>query len=265
MLDFHSHLIPGVDDGAATIEESRSALASMRAQGVRIVITTPHLRASILVRPDERDAYFELVDSSWEILRTMAAAEFPDMRIERGFEIMLDMPKPDLSDPRLRLAGTKFVLVEFPFSALPPNSAQALFDVKMAGYHPIVAHPERYVDMERELTTANEWRRVGAGLQVNAGSLVGAYGKKAEGLSWRLVRAGMADYLSSDYHARGEPKVAEARDALVHAGGREQHRLLTVTNPEAILKNQHPLPVPPVKEPVTGWRRFFSRGSGGTA
>jgi protein-tyrosine phosphatase len=260
VLDFHSHLIPGVDDGAATLDESRAALASMRAQGVRVVITTPHLRASLLARPDECAAYFELVDSAWEALRSMAVAEFPDMRIERGFEIMLDMPKPDLSDPRLRLAGSKFVLVEFPFSALPPNSAQALFDVKMAGYHPIVAHPERYVDMERELTTAAEWKRVGAALQVNAGSLVGAYGKKAESLAWRLIRAGMADYLSSDFHARGEPKVAEACDALLQAGGEEQHRLLATTNPEAILKNQLPQPVAPVREPVRGWRRFFSRG-----
>ncbi len=258
MLDFHSHLIPGVDDGSTSLEESRTAIASLTMQGVTTIITTPHLRASLLSRVDETAAYFELVDSAWDELKAMAAVEFPALRLERGFELMLDMPHVDLSNPLLRLAGTRFVLVEFPFSALPPNSSQVLFDIKMAGYQPIVAHPERYIDMDRELTVANEWRRVGAALQVNSGSLIGAYNPKAQSLGWKILRSGMADYLSSDYHARGMAHIVNARTAMENAAAVEQYNLLTTVNPERILQDEAPLPVPAVREPEKkGWRKWF--------
>src|SRR5215213_6966915 len=105
MIDFHSHLMPGVDDGAADIDESRSGLAAMREQGITTIITTPHIRASMTDRPQDLDQYLGELDVAFEKLSTLAAMEFPDLRIERGVEMMLDTPQPAMGDLRLHLAG----------------------------------------------------------------------------------------------------------------------------------------------------------------
>lgn len=260
MIDFHNHLVPGVDDGAATLEESREALAAFAAQGVRTVIVTPHYRASVAASGAEREAFFALVDPAWERLREMAAAEFPALRLERGAEVALDTPHPDLSDARIRLAGTRFVLVEFPFMSIPPNADTAVFDLKMRGWTPVIAHPERYANLAEDLRAAAEWKRVGAYLQVNCASLLGRYGAAPKKLAWELVRRGMADFLSSDYHARGHPRVAEARAALEEAGGERQAELLLAGNAARMLAGEAPEPVDPLEKKSGLWGRLFGRG-----
>lgn len=259
MLDFHNHLIPGVDDGAATIADSRVALAEMQAQGILTVITTPHIRASLLERPAELEQYLGGVDAGWTELSEVVKAEFPEMRLERGFEVMLDVPRPDLSDPRLRLAGSRFVLVEFPFFTIPLNSARALFDLKMAGYTPVVAHPERYTNVVSAWGTVGEWRRSGGLLQMNAGSLLGQYGDRAQDVAWMLLERGWADYLSSDYHARGECNTAAACEILEENGGAAQVHLLTSINPAGIIADADPAPVPQLRKQSRPWWRLGRR------
>ena len=259
MIDFHNHLIPGVDDGAADAEQTRAALETFREQGVVRVVCTPHVGGEVTRRPAELAALLESLDGGWERTREVAAG-FPGMEVLRGAEVMLDTPEPDLSDPRLRLAGTRFVLVEFPFMVIPPNGPRALFDLKMAGWQPVLAHPERYSNAADTLADAEEWRRVGACLQVNGGSLLGRYGVKAQSLAWGLLERGWADYLCSDYHARGFCPVAECRRALSARGADEQAVLLTETNPERLLAGQAPLAVPPLRSAPPLWRRLLGLG-----
>jgi protein-tyrosine phosphatase len=214
-------------------------------------------------RADELAQALGRVDAAWAGVRELAAAEFPDLRLERGFEVMLDTPRPDFSDARVRLAGTRFVLVEFPFMAVPPNVQQAVFDLKMAGWAPVVAHPERYTGLDAALAGPEEWRRVGAYLQVNAGSLLGKYGPEAERAAWGLLRRGWADYVCSDYHARGTVHLAAARARLEAAGGAEQAALLFEANAARLLAGEPPLPVHPLeagggRAPL--WKRILGRG-----
>lgn len=122
MIDFHNHLMPGVDDGASTLVESRAALRLMREKGITALVTTPHLRLPPGIRCRVRRVPGE-PDEAWAQLCTLAAEEFPEPRIERGIELMLDTPTVDVSDVRLRLAGTSFALVEFPFMSVPPTRA----------------------------------------------------------------------------------------------------------------------------------------------
>lgn len=259
MIDFHNHLIPGVDDGATDLAQSRAALEAFRTQGAEAVICTPHFRASVVARPAELEEFFARLDPAWEGFRAMAAAEFAGVRVERGVEVMLDTPSPDLSDPRLRLAGTRFALVEFPYMSVPPNADRVLFELRLAGWVPVIAHPERYGNLDQGLAPAAEWRRIGARLQVNCGSVTGAYGEAARTLAWGLLRGGHADYLSSDYHARGEPLSAPCRAALEEAGGGEQARLLMDENPRRLLAGQDPLPVPPLEQRRSLVSRLFGR------
>lgn len=258
MLDFHNHLIPGIDDGAASLEESRSGLAAFRAERVVDVITTPHLRASMIDHPHELDPYLDAMEQAWSALKNLATEEFPEMSLERGMEVMLDIPAPDLSDPRVRLAGTSFVLMEFPFMSIPPHSVPALRNVIERGWIPVLAHPERYRNMSGNHDLVEHWRDVGARIQVNAGSLVGQYGPSARDLAWELLRRGCVDYLSSDYHSRGKLRVNEAIALLEKRGGSSQAFALLTENPERILRNELPLPVEPLDEEATSvWKKLL--------
>ncbi|HEU4557070.1 MAG TPA: CpsB/CapC family capsule biosynthesis tyrosine phosphatase [Longimicrobium sp.] len=258
MIDFHNHLLAGVDDGAATVDETRAGMAAMVAQGVRCIVVTPHFSASTGARPDDVAAFLARLEPAWEQARAVAA-EFPGLRLERGVEAALDTPGPDFADPRLRLAGTDYVLVEFPFMQIPPNGSGALFEMKVRGWRPIVAHPERYANTASDLSDVGEWRKMGALVQVNSGSLLGRYGDRAERLSWRLLRRGMVDFVCSDYHARGRPHVAEARAELERRGGATQARLLMEVNPARMLAGELPHPVAPLEEPAPMWSRVLGR------
>lgn len=261
MIDFHNHLMPGVDDGASTLAESRAALQLMREQGITAVVTTPHLRASLLESRAECAEYLARLDEAWSQLRRLAAEEFAELRVERGVELMLDLPAADVSDVRLRLAGTSFVLVEFPFMSIPPNASSAIFEMKMQGWTPIIAHPERYANLDPDSDAPEEWRRMGACLQVNGGSLLGRYGKPAEQIAWALLERGMVDYLSSDYHARGRLRTADVRAELLRRGGDAQAQLLMADNPARLLAGKAPLPVPPLVESRSLWSRLLGRRS----
>jgi protein-tyrosine phosphatase len=258
MIDFHNHLIPAVDDGAADLSESRAGMAAMVEQGATTIIATPHFLGSMAARARDRNAYLAVVDKAWDQLSDLAKNEFPKVRLERGAEVMLDVPSPDLSDSRLRLAGTSFVLCEFPFMRIPPHSIRAIATLVENGVKPIVAHPERYSNMMGNFALLDDWKAAGAFLQINCGSLTGQYGAAAKRIGWDLVRRGVADYLSSDYHARGKCQIADCAAALTDADGRNQLRALSVTNPQRMLRGETPLPVEPLgtRRPQL-WRRLL--------
>ena len=255
--DLHSHLIPGVDDGARDQEESRAALEALFADGVRSLATTPHLDGSITTEPEKLRSRLEDLDEGWERLQAVLEDE-SQPRVKRGAEVRLDIPDVDVSDQRLRLGGTATVLVEFPFMQIPPRADRVLGEIRKQDYLPLLAHPERY--RGTDLEQVERWLDAGAFLQVNAPSIEGRYGDRARDLAWELVHRGWTHCLSSDFHARGEPGVARVRSALEEAGGGEQAELLFESNPARLLQGQQPLPVEPL--PKMSWwtkvRRTFS-------
>jgi protein-tyrosine phosphatase len=269
--DFHSHLMPGVDDGARDESFSAGALARFRGEGVGQVITTPHFTGSVTLVPEALAARLTELDAGWAALQRVAQVEGAPhggaLHLSRGAEVMLDIPDPDLSDERLRLAGGPFVLVEFPGLQLPPlNAEYAIVALRQKGWRPVVAHPERYRNLDEGLTTLARFRSSGGWMQLNAGSLMGAYGAHAAACAQRLLARGWADYASSDYHARGEPGVAAFVAQLDAMGASEQAELLTVVNPARLLAGEPPLAVPPVafgaaktEQARSLWARLFGR------
>lgn len=256
IVDFHNHLVPGVDDGAADAAEAKEGLRAMRAEGVGALIVTPHMDASLTCRAGDLEARLAELDAGWETLVAVASAEEPGLRLERGVELKLDTPELDLSDPRLRLAGTRFVLVEFPHLVLPPHSAHPLSRLRDLGWIPVVAHPERYAGIEQRLELLEQWRDAGAYLQVNHGSFFGRYGRRAQQVASILLERGWIDYLSSDFHARGTPRIQECRGMLLEMGGAEHAQLLMETNPRRLLDGEPPLPVPPLRARRGLWSRI---------
>ena len=260
-VDFHNHVIPGVDDGASTEDESASALRAFLAQDVAEIIATPHLTGSLTLRSAALTARLSEIDAGWARLGAVVRDHVPEIRIHRGAEIMLDTPEPDLSDERLRLAGTHFALCEYPYMTVPPNSTGVLRRMLDAQVTPVIAHPERYMGVDTTCALPRRWKSAGALLQVNAGSITGRYGEHARFNAFALLENGLADYVCSDYHARGRPSTAGARSILTEGGGHEQLELLTVVNPRRLLQGELPLPIAPlrlklgVKERLRRWLR----------
>jgi protein-tyrosine phosphatase len=248
--DLHSHLVPGVDDGARTIEDTLESVERLRTAGVRMAITTPHVDASLAHDRRQFEAWMGPVDAAWETAREAVERRFPDFELYRGHEVMVDVPNPDFSDPRLRLNGTSFVLIEWPRLLLPPRTQTVVRTIREAGFRPIIAHPERYHGMASELALAGEWRDLGAYLQVNHGSFVGRYGREAQSTAVELLRRGHVSYLSSDFHARSHLKIylEKSRGWLKEQGAEEQLELLTSVNPWRVLADEDPLEVAPVGE-----------------
>lgn len=243
MIDIHTHLLPGVDDGSPSIEVSVPVLQRFAEHGVEVVVCTPHLDASRApVAPhDEHTA----------ILERLRAAAPATPRLELGWEIMLDLPNADLRDPRLALAGSRAVLVEFPRMAVPRESSGELFRLRQSGVVPVLAHPERYWGCTPE--KVEEWRRAGAVIQMDAAGL--ASRSRAAELSRRLLELGLVDILASDTHGDAR-SLAPAREWLVEIGASEQMELLTRVNASRILKDEPPIPVPPIHRARGVFERF---------
>src|SRR5918999_2065866 len=119
MIDIHSHLLPGVDDGSPTVDVSIPVLRDFAASGVRTVVCTPHLQAS--------KAATAPYDRHVEILETLRRRAPAGLELALGWEIMLDTPGADLRSPRLALGGSTAVLVEFSHGSVPPSAADELF------------------------------------------------------------------------------------------------------------------------------------------
>jgi tyrosine-protein phosphatase YwqE len=163
MIDIHSHLLWGVDDGSRSLAQSVGVLKELAGAGITDIVVTPHLRAGDI--PTKGEAAIRLRDERLAELRAAAPA---GVRLHAGFEIMLDRPLPPeaLGDRRYALAGSRYYLVEFPLSVMGSLVADVLQEISGKGLVPMVAHPERYHLCTAQ--TVDLWRTVGGAIQVDA-------------------------------------------------------------------------------------------------
>ena len=234
MIDLHSHLLPGVDDGSPSVARSVPVLQRFAGQGVECVVLTPHLTASRAATAPRANHALLL-----EELRA-AAPEGPELLL--GWEIMLDEPNVDLRDRHLALAEFTAILVEFPRVAVPVRAGEELARIRDAGLTPVLAHPERYWGCT--VQKVEEWRAAGAVIQMDVASLAGR--GTIAGMARALLAEGLVDCFSSDNHGDSR-SLASARDWLLAEATPAHAELLTRTNAKRVLENQRPLPVPPIR------------------
>ena len=249
LIDLHSHLVPGVDDGACSVGAAVEGVGRMVESGVRTIVTTPHLNASVTRDPGLRENILGAVDEAFEVARLAVSERYPELRFLRGHEVSLDAESPDLSDARIRLGDSSAVLVEWPWLQIPPETTPILHALQAQGVRPLVAHPERYKGYRPGVELPGEWRAAGAVLQVTFGSLFGCYGPQVRSVAAALLGRGWADCLATDFHARPHLRlfIREAREAFSRRGAGEAWELLTHANPGRICRGEKPLPVPPVE------------------
>jgi protein-tyrosine phosphatase len=239
MIDLHTHLLPGVDDGSPSIEKSLPVLERFVRHGVTELVCTPHLDAS-------RAAAAPYTQHR-ALLDELRAAAPTEIELHLGWEIMLDVPGADLSHPHLSLGDSRAVLVEFPRTSVPAAAADELFRLRTQGLVPVLAHPERYWGCTPE--TVARWQNGGAVIQMDAVGPLGN-GKMAD-LSLALLEEGLVDCIASDNH--GDSRSMQAtRQWLQEMGADEQAELLTATNPAQVLAGEPTLPVPPLPRRARG-------------
>jgi len=244
VIDLHSHLLPGVDDGSRSVEQSLRVLASFAELGITDVCLTPHLLASQASAgaPEAHDRAYS----------RLTAAATGSVHLHRGAEVMLDRPLPPraASNPAIRLGGTRYILVEFSRLVTADTVATALSHVAALGLRPLLAHPERYSSCS--VGAAQRWKAAGAVLQLDATTLLAprARGERARA----LLAAGLGDIVAGDNHG-DDRSIAPIRDALSAQGADEQAAALSEANPRAILEDRDLVPV----EPVTLKLSFGSR------
>lgn len=193
----HSHLLPGLDDGAKDMNDSLSLIRQLRELGYTRLITTPHIMSGIWY--NDADTILPALDA----VRAEITKEGIDVELDAAAEYLVDDYFESLLEdktPLLTLNG-KYVLVEFPFLALPVTYRSVFFNMKMAGYEPILAHPERYTYLHGQLDFYHELQEeAGVMLQVNLLSLHGYYGTRVQKMATQLVNAGLVQFTGTDAH-----------------------------------------------------------------
>ncbi|MGH7509555.1 MAG: CpsB/CapC family capsule biosynthesis tyrosine phosphatase [Gemmatimonadales bacterium] len=226
IVDLHSHLVPGVDDGTATVAESLAALAGLYQEGVRTVVTTPHLLLARLASDAAIDGELDLHRRAFD--RVIAAVEGRDDLPSLG--LGQEIWAPDAATVRRILRRTdvgltaRYLLVEFGFD-LQGSHNDVVRAVLDAGRQIVIAHPERYSYLpgHEPLQVMRTWQELGALLQVNVGSLTGHYGASSPGserLAWQMVEHGLVDVLATDHHGHRRSGVSprEGLEALIARG-----------------------------------------------
>ena len=194
--DMHSHLIPGIDDGAQELEDSIELIKGLEELGYSKLITTPHILWDIFkndvktITPPYKKLTEALKTNKINIPVQFAAEYFLDDHVDELLE--KDIP--------LLTLKSNLVLIEFSFVSVPLNLKEKLFDLQIAGYSPILAHPERYTYFLKERNTFDELKESGYRFQVNLLSLTGYYGKAPQELAQYLIKKKYVDLLGTDLH-----------------------------------------------------------------
>jgi len=194
-VDLHSHLIPGIDDGSQSMEESLTLLKGLESIGYKKVITTPHIML------DSYKNTPEIIHAGLNDLRAAAQKEGINVEIEAAAEYYLDDGFYDLFEKgEMMTVEGEYLLFETSYVSKPLNFEEMIFKISSSGYIPILAHPERYryvKDPEKEF---GRLRELGVRLQVNLNSFGGHYGSIAKEHAEFLNKAGWIDFLGSDVH-----------------------------------------------------------------
>ena len=233
LIDIHCHILPKVDDGPDSVEESLKILKDMRRQGIKHVIVTPHYRPEMFEPSMKRVIY------SYRHLRDIAYEMGVSMSL--GCEYYRNEQIIDHMDNRKRpsMAGSRYVLIEFSMNDLFPTIRNYVYELITHGYQPIIAHAERYFCCQK-MEKIQELKDMGALIQVNAGSVLGEEGWKLKKFCLDLMKKDLVDFVASDTHNTSDRKLNLKKCAsyVTKKMGKQYAERIFFNNPLNILKNR---------------------------
>lgn len=232
MIDLHSHILPGLDDGARDMDTALRMAALAVHSGVGTMVVTPHCAY---------DRVAEVREGLARLRRALDAAGIP-LRVYPGMEIFGSYETARLlrEGRLLTLNGSRYPLIEFSFDTDGAEETAVLQSVRQAGYVPLVAHPERYQCVQEDPELINLWKKMGCLFQVNRGSLLGRFGEVPRLVAWELVGRGFATAVASDAHSatRRTPWMRDIREELARRISPNAAAWLLEENPRRIINDE---------------------------
>lgn len=246
MIDIHCHILPGLDDGSADMDESLAMAQIAAASGTRGIIATPHFRGE-----EQGLAQLPKVLSRYRhFARALARTDIP-IQVYPGAEILCLPQTPRLARHKElpTLADTNYLLVEFLFEESGEYMDSILRQIHDCGYRLVIAHPERYTAIQRNPALADRWSRLGYALQVNKGSLLGAFGDRVQCAATALLEDGAIRLIASDAHsiARRTTDMRPLRQWLSRECPDEAAAILLEENPRRLIRGEELLPTGPIR------------------
>lgn len=195
MIDIHCHILPGIDDGAKTIEDTLDMARAAVGQGISTIIATPHLNN------DYENSKPLILRTATEVNKALDAENIP-LTILPGQEIRIygDILTDYQQQKILPLVGSDYLLIEFPSGHVPRYTEKMLYDLQLEGFMPIIAHPERNREIIQHPEILYQLVKKGALTQLTGASVCGAFGKKIKAFSQQLIEANLAHFIASDAH-----------------------------------------------------------------
>jgi protein-tyrosine phosphatase len=255
MVDLHCHILPGLDDGAKTIEDSLAMAEDAVADGITHVAATPHANSDYFFDFERVRAAVEELNGKLRGRLTLATG----CDFHLSHENLIALRK----DPLPFCINQKdYLLVELNEFSIPPSIDQTLHELQLAGIRPIVTHPERNAILRLHPERLRKWSELGCYVQITAGSLTGVFGARARQDAWTWLASGLVHFISSDAHNTGRRplKLRFAYEAVAEQMGDEKARSFLMENPLAAFEGR-PLPyvpeITPSPEPRKRKRFFF--------
>ncbi len=250
MFDLHSHLLPGIDDGAPNLETSLAMARAYVEQGVETVACTPHILPGLY---HNNGPQIRLAVAGLQL--RLEDAGIP-LRLVSGADnhIVPDFVGGLTSGHLLPLAGSVYALAEPPHHVAPARLEDLFFNVLLSGYVPVLTHPERLSWIENKYDVVQRLAAHGVWMQITSGSLTGRFGRRPRYWGERMLEEGFVHILATDAHNMGPrpPDLLEGRKRAEQLVGPDEALHLTVTRPQGILSNTPPSSLP---HPASGVAR----------
>ncbi|WP_332628474.1 tyrosine-protein phosphatase [Halalkalibacter flavus] len=253
MIDIHCHILPGVDDGPKTVEESLKLARLAESEGITKIIATPHHQ-----HPSFENSGFSVIREVEQLNHKLKEANI-NIDVIPSQEVRLHgamIRYLELGDVLPMTPGSSYILIEFPSNSIPHYTSRLFYDLKLQGYTPIIAHPERNKVLVEDPVMLFDFVKNGVLTQITAGSLTGHFGKKAMKFTEQLLESNLTHFLASDAHNCYERPflLTEAYAAVEELFGIDMVYHLK-ENAELLASQQHVQVLPP--EPIRRKRRFF--------
>jgi len=237
IIDLHCHILPGIDDGSRSNEQSLEMAQQALENGIRTICATPHLP------PNDRDNFYQKAKLILKETEILTKEQNLNIQLYMGFEISLDyslMTDKNLSNYTLNQNG-KHLLCELPFGTSLNLAEKMFYPLRLDGYIPILAHVERFISSESEIKELPKLIDLGVLLQVNAASLVGIAGNRTKKIAETLVNSNLVHLVASDAHdqkVRSYLPMALAYASCERLVGEEKTQELFEINPSLILEGK---------------------------
>lgn len=238
MIDLHSHILPGIDDGARTLQESVEMCRLAAADGCSAMVATPHQRRGVWWNSD--------LDQLAALREQLQQALGSTLQVFSGGEIHVDSQLlgeierlPDGAGI-LPLAGSRYLLIEFDSAGNRRDAAGLIHELVVGGWRPIVAHPEFIPWLAMDFALLDELIALGATSQVTAMSVTGDFGRQPQQITHALIDAGLVHFIASDCHGprRRPPGLKRAHQTVAARWGEKAARLFLIDGPRAVVEDR---------------------------